>query len=88
MRPIDADHLKCLIDLDDFDTISDKIAAKFAVDLVPTLEVRKVVHGHWVLKENKHLGFDVYGCSECGTTDLWKCKYCSECGATMDGEEG
>lgn len=95
MRPIDATAL--IIDLmdrgieglqtDDFHEIQQ------AVDDAPTLDVRPVVHGHWIRKWDTH-------CSACGvgfsempysydTEDGpgYVEKFCPNCGAIMDEKE-
>lgn len=61
------------------------------IDNVPTEDVAPVVHAHWVkLTSDGH----VLGCSNCKYeiyNDIYYPghlqKYCSECGAKMDGEE-
>lgn len=56
----------------------------------PAADVAPVVHGKWA-----HVGGDEWCCSRCGyvvTTESRheepRKKYCSDCGARMDGEEG
>ena len=57
----------------------------------PSADVAEVRHGYWDKRYSKnidHLGeflkFDGYFCSICGAMGYGK--YCSECGAKMDGE--
>ena len=54
---------------------------------LPTADVAEVKHGEW-----SHLGGDEWFCTKCGkvisTEGSWEKpteKYCSECGAKMDG---
>lgn len=66
----------------------------FAVDQddiieMPAADVALVVHGEWVMYENK-----VYHCSMCGQLrpfdddyDYWESNYCPNCGAKMDGNK-
>lgn len=56
---------------------------------IPTVDVQEVKHGRWA-----HLGGDEWCCTCCGfvitTEGSWKKptgKYCSNCGAKIDGEE-
>lgn len=52
------------------------------IDEAPTVEERK--HGHWLTKKAWHVE-----CSECHHVLEFICdvkKYCSNCGAKMDGE--
>ena len=64
----------------------------------PTADVQEVRHGHWFILE-----YEYFTCSECGYYHPNGCdttkeakeqladgrypKYCSECGALMDGKE-
>lgn len=91
MRLIDADALKEHL-------IGNRYGVKaiyYAIDHAPTIDVRPVVHGHWI--ENTHMcgtttgGYTIwhdYTCSVCGgimgrKTDV----YCYKCGAIMDEKE-
>lgn len=102
MRPIDADAL-----IDDFKRISRICASNhdtdgaFIADLcihkvecvAPTLDVRPVVHGHWIERATDEI------CSVCGMTftempftyDLgsgdYIRNYCPYCGNPMDEKE-
>lgn len=40
--------------------------------------------GHWIAMSE---GFTPYECSECGTVEFKKSKYCPKCGAKMEVEE-
>lgn len=58
----------------DFDDISD----------APTVDAKKVVHGHWTPLVKNGFAFGVT-CSKCNTTWDDKSNYCPNCGAKMDG---
>lgn len=88
MRPIDADALKGSL-------IGNRYGVKaidYAIDQAPTLDVRPVVHGHWIEKGTDEI------CSVCGmsfcempfTYDLgsgdYIRNYCPNCGNPMDLE--
>ena len=92
MRLIDADALKekfqeCINSI----TVSDPFitgvktgyeSAGYWIDEAPTVEERK--HGHWINPKAWHVE-----CSECHHVLEFICdvkKYCSNCGAKMDGE--
>lgn len=107
MRPIDADvyeneiwKLRRNYQLMDDTHTADKIMhglyrAEQALKEAPTLEVRPVVHGHWI--ENTHTsgtttgGYTIwhdYTCSVCGGIMGRKDDaYCYKCGAIMDEKE-
>ena len=85
MRPIDADALK--------ESLAGNKAIDYAIDNAPTLDVRPVVHGHWIE------GWDTK-CSVCGMSFSempfsydaeggpdWVSKYCPNCGNPMDEKE-
>lgn len=64
---------------------------KLALNRLPSADVVKVRHGHWLLDSS---GAEF--CSECGEYPFddgeyhisgWLSKYCPNCGARMDGEE-
>ena len=64
---------------DDFDML---------IDQIPAVDAAPVRHGKWA-----HLGGDEWCCTACGdvihTEGSWEKptkKYCSECGAKMDGD--
>ena len=89
MRPIDADALKESL-------IGNRYGVKaidYAIDQAPTLDVRPVVHGHWIRKWDTH-------CSACGVgfsempysydaegESGYVEKFCPNCGAIMDEKE-
>ena len=56
---------------------------KAMIDDIPTADVEEVRHGRWVQPNPLYNPF----CSECKTYERSgeKKKYCSECGARMDG---
>jgi hypothetical protein len=55
----------------------------------PTVDAVEVVHGHWVLRQEK----DTFGyinhfcCSQCGKESKDVGNYCSSCGADMRGDK-
>ena len=64
---------------------------KLALNRLPSADVVKVRHGHWLLDSS---GAEF--CSECGEYPFddgeyhisgWSSKYCPNCGAKMKGEE-
>lgn len=69
---------------------SDGAMAMEIVASPPAADVAPVVRGRW-----EHLGGDEWCCSACGfvitTEGSWDKptkKYCEDCGAKMDGDEG
>lgn len=63
---------------------------KRIVDKTPTANVEKVKRGHWKMGKRKNLFkeyTDAIVCSECGGISQrgLKTKYCSRCGAEMEG---
>lgn len=71
-----------------FEGVREKLAD--TIKAIPAADVAPVVHGKWA-----HVGGDEWCCSRCGyvvTTESRdeepRKKYCSDCGARMDGEEG
>jgi hypothetical protein len=57
--------------------------AMLELESVPSADVVEVVHGEWVNYKAVH-----YKCSICGNRVGGKItKYCSECGAKMDGDK-
>lgn len=52
----------------------------------PTIEAKPVVHAHW----KRYPDCGVTKCSNCGWSieECWDSKWCPECGAQMDEEEG
>ena len=51
----------------------------------PTADVAPIVHGEWQLVEIDHNDMAIIKCSVCNTKRFGASKYCSECGARMDG---
>ena len=87
MRLIDAEYLLDLIkDID-----SERFGYIDAEDInnAPTVDAVPVVHGHWIVIENKENRDDYYKmeCSVCGN-NIWSVAseewYCCKCGAKMD----
>lgn len=52
---------------------------------IPTADVVEVKHGEWIKTPCSEKDGDAH-CSECNHWDWSDCKYCSECGAKMDGK--
>lgn len=100
-RYIDADNIK-LKGISVFDQnleilipLSD---VRKSLQMTPTADVQEIRHGHWFILE-----YEYFTCSECGYYQPNGCdstkeakeklaegkvpKYCSECGARMDGDE-
>lgn len=49
---------------------------------LPAADVVSVVHGRWVYHDDD----GVVTCSECGNAESSEGRYCSYCGARMDGD--
>lgn len=70
----------------------EQVAFKCEVDAQPIVDAVPVVHAHWIeFKANN--GNVHYKCSRCGKEVSYpyakkRWKYCIECGAKMDEEEG
>ena len=99
MRPIDADALDKKIyndvPISVFGSVKKMAAVRQLIEDAPTIDVRPVVHGHWI--ENTHTcgtttgGYTIwhdYTCSVCGGIMGRKDDaYCYKCGAIMDEKE-
>lgn len=95
MRLIDADafleEARNRIDMqDDYLPIHIKY---FVIDEMPTIDAEPARHGKWIYQEYKgikHQNIGYYVCSKCGYVVFGMDKmnrYCSYCGAKMEGEE-
>lgn len=84
MRPVDADALSQSIQ-DGPGTEMQKFFADVCVSTAPTLDVAPIVHGRWVLRNDKGTisMTHPYMCNRCGRTEMFKEPYCN-CGAKMD----
>ena len=51
------------------------------IHLAPAADVAPVVHAHWCYDSEN----GVYNCSRCGNAETSDGRYCSYCGARMDG---
>lgn len=82
MRLIDADRLKRQVE-----GRSWRAKEKFIelIDNAPTIEAEPVKHGRWEWIGG--YGYQ-YRCSECIMCAERRTKYCPNCGAKMDAEEG
>ena len=57
--------------------------ARTAIRKLPAVDAVEVVrHSEW------HRTFDGYVCLKCGVIEDFARKYCPNCGAKMDGEDG
>ena len=68
------------------------IVAKHFLDELkrtPASDVVEVVHGYWEFNRGQAYGEPLYFCSVCtdGGSEWGKDKYCSNCGAKMDGDK-
>ena len=73
------------------DEVIGLMEAKTEVNNAPTLDVKPVVHAHWI-EHRANNGNVYYTCSHCGKKVSYpyakkRWKYCIECGAKMDGEK-
>ncbi len=93
MRPIDANELKThSFQVDMSDCESESAVLLRDIDEAPTLDVRPVVHGHWIHPSrnskinNKAIFSD---CSVCGysVAVIDARDYCPNCGAILDEKE-
>lgn len=81
MRLIDADSLET------HETYNGEwVMVVFAddIDATPTIEAEPVRHGRWEDKPHKMMD-ECPCCSECGSFNPIKYRYCPNCGAKMDG---
>ena len=62
-------------------TIYDLEDVPYFLEECPTIDAELVRHGHWIRS-----GVITGKCSECGEISADRGKYCSNCGAKMDGE--
>lgn len=72
---------------DNFAPLHQKVIDAFIYNIdknIPTADVEPVRHGKWILAPYAEKCGNAY-CSECNHFDWSDCKYCSECGAKMDG---
>ena len=85
MRLIDADALKSvfsewLSENSDYRTIPQ------IIDGAPTIDAEPVRHGRWIeIGADKRGRGGIQKCTACNGTYPYKCKYCPNCGAKMDG---
>lgn len=67
-----------------------------AIHNTSAADVAPVVHGRWIAEESKSVSkrnriikYKIYSCSICGAGNgRHESKYCPNCGARMDGEQG
>lgn len=92
MRMIDAERLRALIVAmyEPFPNICNVNVVLTAIDNAPTIEAEPLKHGRWIFREEatpEFLPWDMW-CSCCGEyhdSDDYSDRYCSKCGAKMDG---
>lgn len=85
MRPIDADYFIEYLGLDAENSREinlGEIVTLEDFDRQPTIDAEPVRHGQWIRS-----GVITGKCSECGKISADRGKYCSNCGAKMDGGE-
>lgn len=82
-RYIDADALKESMHLYGFRSV-DLTVTEFIEDVLPTADVREVVHGEWIDKGEDYM--IRWTCSNCGRRDTHIYDFCPDCGADMRGE--
>lgn len=102
MRLIDAEKLEkallTLVDKKRWRKPRQTIMLLFALDIIrrtDTVEAKPVRHGRWIPQYISKRGLsDIFACSECNKTSftyhmvkMCSYKYCSNCGAKMDGGE-
>lgn len=76
--------LKSLAYDDDVNGNRDGMIDFTVIDSIGGADVEKVRHGEWIKAPYSEKCGDSY-CSECNHFDWSDCKYCSNCGAKMDG---
>ena len=93
MRPIDANTLWKVFENAEWWDNADRDEAQDLLNKAPTVDVEPVRHGQWETKEyTTEDSFDDWivihheeVCSECGKGQGERSKFCSNCGAKMDG---
>ena len=64
----------------------DKDDVENAILEAPTADVVEVKHGEWIWTENGEADYEQFWvCSVCKEKSYIKTKFCSDCGAKMDG---
>lgn len=64
------------------------------LETIPTADVRPVVRGQWIDRDDDYYGWNMWACSACGeefvltegTPDMNEYHFCPNCGADMRGE--
>lgn len=77
------------------ENITENLMILTAIDYAPSADVEPVRHGHWeadvcdrVSMAGKLENLICYKCSACGMFSCQETKYCYNCGAKMDEENG
>ena len=68
--------------------------AQNCMDAIPAADVRPVVRGKWIDRDDKYYGWNMWACSACGeefilaegTPDMNEYHFCPNCGADMREE--
>lgn len=69
--------------------------ATWAIKAIPAADVRPVVRGKWIDRDDKYYGWNMWACSACGeefvltdgTPDMNEYHFCPNCGAEMEGNK-
>lgn len=67
-------------------------AFSYAIERVPAADVRPVVRGKWIDRDDEYYGWNMWECSVCGeefvltegTPDMNEYHFCPNCGARME----
>ncbi len=105
MRPIDADEVTKDLALFKYSTEYGEAEKAYIralnkcsdeIEDAPTLDMKQVVHAHWIKEKKEHQVFmrEIYKCSNCGhfldfsgvNAGRGSANYCPSCGAKMDEE--
>ena len=62
------------------------------IESIPAADVRPVVRGKWIDRDDKYYGWNMWACSACGeefvltegTPDMNEYHFCPNCGAMME----
>ena len=86
--------LKCMEDSYKNAGISAEAKAKMTrwLNKAPAVDVRPVVRGKWIDRDDKYYGWNMWACSACGeefvltegTPDMNEYHFCPNCGAMME----
>lgn len=87
-RLIDADAMRQdWLENGENEYVYDTNAVLESIDEQPTVDAVEVVHGEWkLIGADKRGRGGIWKCTACGGSHPHQSKYCSDCGAKMDGE--